>query len=808
MIGLPAVASAAADFEITPDKVLLQGTLARTQLLISERAASGRPMDSRDLSHRAQYQSARPEVASVGPTGEIVGHANGETAVSVTVEGITHTVPVVVEGILPEPVVSFDEQVMPVIARFGCSAGACHASQYGKGGFKLSVFTSEPAADHRAMFRDSQSRRLNFVDPAQSLLVLKANGSVFHGGGRRMKVGSPDDLLLTRWIASGAPGPQKDAPHVVSLAVQPPRRFDTEKFSQQLRVVARYSDGHERDVTAWAKFDSRDEAVVQVQPGGLAEVIRPGQGTVMIRYEGQATLMQVVVPNGPAVALPEWGDANLVDRFAAAKFRELGLQPAGLCDDATFLRRAFLDVIGTLPTPDETRAFLQSGDPEKRTKLIDRLLGLTGDSKLDTYNNAYAAYWSLKWSDLLRSSSKTQGEQGMWSMHNWLQTAFRENMRFNQFVRELITAKGSFLANGPANFFQSFGNAEDRSEAVAQVFLGVRLQCAKCHHHPFETISQEDYYRVAAHFARIGTKANYEAGVRHESGELVVLSKGESTHPKTGAVLPPTPLHGQPSPPSPDRRKPLADWLTANDNPYFARNIVNRYWAYLMGRGLVDPIDDMRATNPPTNPELLDALARDFVEGGYDGKRLLRLLLTSRLYQLDAKPPRPGTDDHRFYTHYGVKRMPAETLLDAIDVVTGVQTKFPQLPLGTRAIELPDSLTQNDTLVTFGKPKRESVCECERVPDPNLSQALHTLNSAVLIAKISDPKGRLATLMAAGKSHDEIVTDFYLVALSRFPTEPEQAACKRLADEAADKKLFYEDLLWSLINSKQFLFIR
>jgi hypothetical protein len=417
------------------------------------------------------------------------------------------------------------------------------------------------------------------------------------------------------------------------------------------------------------------------------------------------------------------------------------------------------------------------------------------------------AYWSLKWADLLRSSSKSLGEQGMWSMYNWLQGVFRENMRFDRFVRELVTAKGSTRANGPANFFQAFGDSEVRSEAVSQVFLGVRLQCAKCHHHPYEAISQEDYYRLAACFVRVGQKVNFDSGVRHESSEIVVLSKGEATHPRTGQILPPTPLHGQPSPPNPDRRKPLADWLTASDNAFFARNIVNRYWAYLMGRGLVDPVDDMRATNPPSNPELLDALARDFAGHGLDIKHLLKTILTSQLYQLDSKPPRPGTDEQRFYTHYGVKRIPAEPLLDAIDVVTGVQTKFPKLPLGTRAIELPDGESQNELLVTFGKPKRESVCECERTGDPNLAQALHTLNSEALVAKIANRKGRVARLLDAQKSQEEIVSEFYLAALSRLPTEAERAACARLAAEAGDLRLFYEDLLWSLINSKQFLFV-
>lgn len=795
------------DFEVVPSRLVLQGDFARAQVLAREAVASARVESAADLTQRATYTSSHPSVATVNAAGQVVARGNGEATLTVTVEGRSRSIPIQVSGTSAAPVVHFDEQVMPVLAKFGCSAGACHAAQYGQGGFKLSVFGFAPSADHQAIVRDNQSRRLNFVDPARSLLLLKATGAVVHGGGRRFDAGSVDHQMLAEWIARGAPGPRSDASRVTGLEVQPPRRLGTGEFVQQLRVVATYSDGKQRDVTSWARYDSVDEGVARVGPGGLMEVIRRGQGGAMVRFEGQAAFAQVVVPFGPATDLPGWDNGNPVDRLAASKFRELGLTPAPACDEATFVRRAFLDVVGTLPTVAETRAFLDSKEPDKRLKLIDRLLGLTGDPTLDIYNNAYAAYWSLKWADLLRSSSKALGDQGMWSMHNWLQGAFRENMRFDRFVRELVTAKGSLRANGPANFYAAFGNPEVRAEAVAQVFLGVRLQCAKCHHHPYETISQEDYYRLAACFARVGQKVSFDSGVRHEAGEIVVLSKGEATHPRTGQVLPPTPLHGPPSPPSSDRRKPLADWLTAHDNAFFARNIVNRHWAWLMGRGLVEPVDDLRATNPASNPELLDALAKDFASHSYDVKYLLRTILTSRLYQLDSKPPRPGANEERFYTHYVVKRIPAEPLLDAIDAVTGVQTKFPKLPVGTRAIDLPDGEYQNDLLVTFGKPKRETVCECERTGDPNLAQSLHTLNNEALVVKIANPQGRVARLLEARKSHDEIVAEFYLAALSRPPTEAERAACAQLSAEAGDPRLFYEDLLWSLINSKQFLFV-
>jgi hypothetical protein len=457
---------------------------------------------------------------------------------------------------------------------------------------------------------------------------------------------------------------------------------------------------------------------------------------------------------------------------------------------------------------EESVAFLDSKDPDKRARLIDRLLGLTGDPAQDTHNNAYAAYWALKWSDLIRSNSAAIGEQGMWALNNWLQESFRDNKHFDRFVRELITAKGSTFSNGPANYYRIANNPQDLTEATAQLFLGVRLQCAKCHHHPYEPLSQADYYSFAAFFARVGTKPSQEFGVFGGETVIVVRADGEVGHPRTGQVMKPTPLHGQPAPESLDRRQALADWLTAPDNHLFARNVVNRYTDYLLGSGLVEPVDDVRATNPPSNEALMDALADDFVKSGYDVKHLLRTIMNSRLYQLDSQPAKGNAADMRFYSHYRVKRIAAEPLLDAIDDVTGVPTKFKKVPLGTRAIELPDATYDNYFLKTFGKPRRKGVCECERVSEPNLAQALHTLNGDVVTAKVGDANGRVARLLAAKKSHDEIVGELYLAALCRRPTAEEQAACRKLLAEAPSAKGFYEDLLWSLINSKQFLFVR
>ncbi len=798
--------AARADFQVTPAAVTLEGNFARAQLVVTASPASER---SADLTHAAAYASSNPQVVRVSNTGLLLARGNGSATITVTAGGVARPVAVTVTGVVDSPAIGFAEHVMPILSKAGCNAGACHASQYGKGGFKLSVFGFQPDQDYRAITRDPFARRINPVDPAASLLLCKATLSVPHEGGRRIEKGSVDYQILARWQASGAPGPAGKTPQVTALRVWPPRRVGSAGHTQQLRVQATFDDGKTRDVTAWTKFTSMDEGVLRVDASGKVTTVGRGQGTALVRFEDHAEIATFVVPYADSVDLSGWVDNNFIDRLAAQKFKEVGISPSPLCDDATFLRRAYLDVTGTLPTPEQAVAFLDAKAPDKRERLIDELLGLTGDPARDIHNNAYAAWWTLKWADLVRSNSATLGEQGMWALHNWLTASFRDNKRFDQFVRELITARGSTFSNGPANYFRIANNPQDLTEATSQLFLGIRLQCAKCHHHPFEKLSQDDYYGFAAFFARVGTKGSQEFGLFGNETVVLVRPDGEVGHPRTGAILKPTPLHGKPlTAEPPDRRQALAAWLTAPDNPYFARNVVNRTFAVLLGRGLVEPVDDVRATNPPSNPALLDALAEDFVKSGCNHKHLVRTILRSRLYQLDSQPTKANAADARFCSHYPVKRLAAEPLLDAVDAATRVPTKFAKVPLGTRAIELPDARYDNYFLNTFGKPRREGVCECERVSQPNLAQALHTLNGDVVSAKVSAPQGRVARLLAAKKPHEEIVTELYLATLSRRPTPAEQATCRTLLAEFKDPRSFYEDLLWSLVNSKQFLFVR
>jgi hypothetical protein len=804
LVCTPGAVRADTDFQVTPAAVTLEGNYARAQIVVTAGAGTIHEK-SVDLTHRAVFASSNPAVVTAGPTGQLLAIGNGTATVTVKAGTAMKAVPVRVSGVVVAPPISFTEQVMPVLSRAGCNAGACHASQHGKGGFKLSVFAYDPAQDHFNIVRGAMSRRVSFVEPAQSLFLLKPTTAVPHGGGRRIAPGSADYQLLRSWITAGAPGPGGNEAHVKSLEVFPARRVGLVGFTQQLRVVARYDNGKERDVTAWARFDSMDDGVLKVSRDGLIETVGRGQGTALVRFEGLARIAQVVVPYAGSADLSGWVDHNFIDKLAAAKFRELGISPSPSCDDATFLRRAYLDAVGTLPTVKEAAEFLDSHEPDKRAKLIDRLLGLTGDPAKDIYNNDYAAYWGLKWSDLLRCSSVTLGEQGMWAMSNWLKGSFRGNKRMDRFVRELIAARGSTYDNGPANYYMAFGGGDSLAEATAQIFLGMRVQCARCHHHPFEKISRANFYELVGFFHQVGSKASANYGKL--GGPNVILIRPDNLGPKLPAEILGVKVNSRTVKLGPDRRRALADWMTDPENPLLARNIVNRYVAYLLGRGLVEPIDDLRATNPPSNVELMDALAADFIKHGYDVKHLLRTIMMSRLYQLDSQPTRDNATDRRFYSHYLVKRIPAEALLDAIDAVTGVPTKFDKVPLGTRAIELPDGKYENYFLQTFGKPKREAVCECERVSDPNLAQALHTLNSDAIDAKIGSGNGRIARLLVAKTPHADIVTELYLATLSRRPTAAEQAACKKLLAEAGNAQAFYEDLMWSLINSKHFLFV-
>lgn len=790
---------------VNPATITLSGRYDRVQLVVNLEEQSPDSL-SDDFTRVASYVCEDPNLVEVDANGRVTALAPGETKITVEVEGRSQVIPVVVEE-RPGGGLDFLKDIRPIFVKGSCAAAACHAAQFGKGGFKLSVFGFDPEADYEAIARSSRGRRLNFARPADSLLLQKPAMKTTHVGGLRLGEQSLEFSMVRDWIEAGASPPANPDLKVQRIHVYPDQRVGQQGYTQQLRVVAEYSDDSRRDVTSLANFDAIDTSVVSVTVDGHVTASGRGQTAVMVRYEGQVAISTFVVPYQQQIALQGWQSNNFIDEHAAQKFRDLGLEPSPLCDDATFIRRAFLDCLGALPSPQLVREFLASEQTDKRARLVDRLLGLTGDSSLDTFNDQYAAFWTLRWSDLIRNNSSALGEQGMWALHNWIKDSLRTNKPYDQFVRELVTAQGSIYSHGPANYYRINQDSSSLTEATSQLFLGVRLECAKCHHHPFEKYGQDDYYSMAAFFSRVGSKNSEEFGLFGRETIVTVRDSGEVTHPRTRQRMQPTPLDGEPVDHDLDRRLPLADWLTGPDNEFFARSVVNRYMRYLLGTGLVEPVDDLRSTNPASNVAMMDALAADFVANGYDLKHLIRTIMTSRLYGLSSTPTEANRSDSRFYSHFYVKRLSAEPLLDALDHATGLQTKFRNLPLGTRATDLPDAEYPNHFLTTFAKPRRVSVCECERSPDANLAQALHTLNGDTVAKKVADKAGRVMKLIEANTPHEDLVTELYLAALCRPPTEAELDLSREVLQQATSPEEGYQDLLWALINSKHFLFV-
>lgn len=691
----------------------------------------------------------------------------------------------------------FVRDVLPVLTKSGCNAGACHGSFQGRGGFRLSLFGFDPQFDFAALVEEARGRRIFPAAPDHSLILRKPAGLMAHGGGRKLPADSEGYRRVRDWIVRGAPGPRPSDPRLLRLEITP-RDIELQPGkSLSAKVQAIWSDSVNQDVSAWAVYDSTQEHVASVSPRGDIQAEGPGRTAVMVRYLGQFAVVNVSVPFGVVTAQPA-PQHNFIDGHLQATWRKLGLNPAPLAADGEFLRRVYLDLIGTLPTPDEIRTFHQSTDPAKRAKLIDQLLE----------RSEYVDYWALKWGDLLRAHRRALGEKGLASFSTWLKNSLRANKGMDQFVRELLLAQGNLYAHGPVAFYFVDQTPEDLAETTSQIFLGIRMQCAKCHHHPFEAWSQEDYYGLAAFFARIERKDTKEEGRYGGAQSIRMAATGQVKHPGTGLVVAPRWL-GQSTDKTPDTldpRQPLADWLTSGTNPYFARNLVNRTWGYLFGRGMIEPIDDLRATNPATHPELLEALTKDFIARGFDMKHLLRTICNSRGYQLAFELGPTRDAEGMFFTHRRPRRLPAEVLLDAVNQAAGVQEKFDKLPPETRAISLADSSISSYFLDTFGKPKRTTTCECERGDRSDLSQVLHLVNSDKLQQKLADPKGRLGRLMDAKKSDVEMVEDLYLATLSRSPTAQEQVTVRRLLAAAPSRKEGFEDLLWTLLNCAEFVF--
>ncbi len=700
---------------------------------------------------------------------------------------------------------SFRNHVIPVLTKAGCNSGACHGAAAGKNGFALTLRGYDPDADYDALTRQAAGRRVNRLDPARSLVLMKPTEAVPHLGGRRFDPESAEYNVLARWIAAGMPPPSSADPQIERLEVVPARQTLAPGAAAQLRVVARFSDGHAEDVTRWARFATADENVASVDERGAITVKGPGETAVSIGYLTAVAAARVTSPFPNRVDDEVYARsprANYIDGLALKKLRELNLAPSARSTDHEFIRRAFLDAAGILPTAGEVEAFLRDPGADKRTRLVDGLLA----------RPEFDDYWAYRWSDVLLVSSRKLGPNNVKAFYNWIRASVAANMPWDAFVRELATASGRSTEVGAVNYFVIHRNQIDLAENFTQAFLGLTLTCARCHNHPMEKWTQRDYYAFANLFSRVSVKD--DPGAKADAALVVSTRQGEIRHPRTGEVLPPTPLDGTPMPPeaAEDRRAYLAAWLTAPDNPLFARTLVNRVWANFFGRGLVHPADDLRATNPASNEELLAAVAKDFVEGGFDVKRLIRTIMLSEAYQRSSVPNDTNAADDRYLSHYVPKRLPAEVMLDAISQVTQVPERFAGHPRGTRALQLPDTRIDSYFLDIFGRPARAITSTSERMQDPTLTQALHAINGETLNAKLSAHEGFVTELARPDASNETVVERLYLAALSRPPTADERTRLSGVLAAAgpapAPRRAAIEDLAWAVLTSREFLFVR
>jgi hypothetical protein len=690
---------------------------------------------------------------------------------------------------------------VPIFTKLGCNAGGCHGKAAGQNGFKLSLLGFEPREDYEHLARESRGRRVSIAAPDHSLLLLKAINASPHGGGQRLDVDSHEYRVLRRWIAQGMPYGSGDEPKVTSIEVLPKHRRLSPAATQQLAVLAHYSDGSSEDVTRGALFESNDPEMADVTARGLVQLgDLAGDVAVMARYQGQVTVFRVDIPSDSSSdgsPLEFAQPSSFVDTFVFQKLRSLGIPPSPICSDQTFLRRVTLDVAGRLPTLQEMEQFQSDPSDQKRHAWVDRLLS----------SSDHADYFTNKWNAILRNR-RTAGELkfSILAFHGWIRDSIYTNKPYDQFVREIMTASGSVASHPPVAWFQQVPDTNQRIEDAAQLFLGQRIQCARCHHHPYEKWSQADYGHLSAFFSTVSKKND---GDPSEPDFFARLGGASSRHPKTGQSLVPAGLDAEQMaiPAEQDPRVQFADWMTDPKNPFFARALVNRYWKHFMGRGLVEPEDDLRVTNPPSNPELLDALAQHFIDSGYDMKALIRVIVQSKSYQLDSDAIDENLGDRRSYSRFYPKRLPAEVLLDAIDHVTQSPTRFAGMPPGTRAIALPDTGFSSYFLTVFGRPASTTACECERSQEANLSQSLHLLNSQEIQAKLSHDAGRAARLAVDDDRGDQQnIQELYRVAFNRNPSDQELKSTLTYLAGKQNRREAYEDVVWSLINSKEFLF--
>src|ERR1041385_3489249 len=804
---LPCLGRAADQLTILPPNIPLHGPAARQQLVLEavrDNQAVGQ------LTNGVEFISSDPSVLRI-EKGAVVPVKNGTATVSAKAGKQLATSQVAVEAMDKPFEWSFRNHVQPVLAKNGCSAGACHGAAAGQNGFKLSLRGYDDEGDFLTLTHGALGRRIVPSDPGRSLMLLKPTAAVPHKGGKRFDVDSLDYRVLSGWIAAGAPGPKSDDPRIARIEILPKQVVLGPNAAQQLSVRAHFNDGHTEDVTRWTKYTSANETVSQVDDLGQVKVVGFGEGAITAWYLSRIDIATITVPytnNVPKRVFARAKRRNFIDDLVLEKLQGLNLAPSPRCADAEFIRRAFVDTIGLLPTAEETRSFLADKSKNKRDKLIESLLR----------RPEFVDYWTYKWSDLLLVTTKQLKPPAVWSYYNWIRNNVAANTPWDVFARKVVTAQGSTLENGAANFYVLHDDPRAMAETTSQAFLGMSINCAKCHNHPMEKWTNNQYYQMANLFARVRAKSGGSEG----DNVIFVSDSGDLVQPLTGRPQPPAPLDGKPLPiESPeDRRVPLADWLVSRDNPYFSRAIVNRIWANFMGVGLVQAVDDMRVTNPPSNQKLLAALAGFLADQKFDLKAVMRAILQSETYQRASQPLPQNFAESRFYSRYYPRRMMAEVLHDAIAQISGVPTQFAvdrrnakqekgeQYPLGFRAIQLPDTQTDSYFLKAFGRPDREKTCECERTAEPSVTQVLHIANGDTINKKLEAKNNRISKLLAARTPNDRIVEDLYLGALSRFPTAAEKNKMLKVLNTAApsERRSALEDVYWAVLSSKEFLF--
>lgn len=777
------------------ETALLLGSDAREQLVVTGEYSSGQ---QRDLTQAVAYSTNPVGIVEIDETALVTPLADGEvTVTALTPDGTSAQTILSVVHFNEQVPINFPNQITPIFTKLGCNSGGCHGKASGQNGFKLSLLGFEPGEDYEYLVKEARGRRLFPAAPDRSLVLQKASNQVPHGGGLRMNTDSYEYRLIRRWIAQGMPYGTADDPVVERIAVFPRTRMMPRNGQQQLSVIAYYSDGSTEDVTRMVQYTPNDPEMAEASETALVSTLSlTGDVAIMARYQGQVDVFRASIPLGIAMeSVPE--PANFIDDAVFTKLKTLGVPPSELCDDATFIRRTAIDIAGRLPTPEETTAFLADESPDKRDRWIDMLVDSGG----------YADYFANKWSAILRNKRRNGDYvRGTFAFHAWIRNSLYTNKPYDDFVREILAASGETSQNPGVVWYREVQDSYQQVEDTAQLFLGLRIQCARCHHHPFEKWSQKDYYSFRAFFSRVGRKNGEQPGeqrIYHNRGVAV------DKNPKTGEQVKPTGLGGEPMDISAERdpRNVLVDWMTEAENPFFAKALVNRYWKHFFDRGLVDPEDDMRVTNPASNPELLDALAEHFIASGFDLKDLVRTICRSRTYQLTSLPNEYNANDKQNFSRYYPKRLAAEVLLDAINEVTNTSTGFSgQLP-GTLAVQLPDQEAGSYFLTVFGRPQSDSACECERSQEANLAQSLHLLNSGEIQGKLTAKEGRAATLAADdGRSHEEKIRELYMRVYSREPVDDELAIALAHIEKNENKAQAYEDIVWALINTKEFLF--